>query len=55
MLHKTRKIAFLIAEGVEDREYYVASMHPQEEGAEVLTASLDMKSAGASPRLTWEC
>ena len=38
-----KKIAFLVAEGVEDLEYYVVAMRLQEEGAEVLTAALDLK------------
>lgn len=39
-----RKIAILLAEGVEDLEFYVPLMRLQEEGAEVLAAGLDMKS-----------
>jgi protease I len=39
-----KKIAIFVAEGVEDLEYYVPFMRLQEEGAEVLTAGLDMKS-----------
>lgn len=39
-----KKIAIFVAEGVEDLEYYVPLMRLQEEGAEVLTAGLDMKS-----------
>jgi protease I len=38
-----KKIAFLVAEGVEDLEYYVVAMRLQEEGGEVLTAGLDLK------------
>ena len=41
---KGKKIAVLIAEGVEDLEYYVPMMRLQEEGAEVVTAGLDLKS-----------
>jgi len=37
------KIATLVAEGVEDLEYYVPMMRLQEEGAEVLTAAMDLK------------
>jgi protease I len=37
-----KKIAILIAEGVEDLEYYVPLMRLQEEGAQVLTAGLDL-------------
>jgi len=36
-------IATLVAEGVEDLEYYVPLMRLQEEGATVLTASMDLK------------
>jgi protease I len=38
-----KRIAILVAEGVEDLEYYVPLMRLQEEGAEVLTAALDLK------------
>ena len=38
-----KKIATLVAEGVEDLEYYVPLMRLQEEGADVLTAALDLK------------
>jgi protease I len=38
-----KTIAILIAEGVEDLEYYVPLMRLQEEGANVLSASLDLK------------
>jgi protease I len=38
-----KKIAFLIAEGVEDYEYFAPMMRLQEEGAEVLSASTDLK------------
>jgi protease I len=38
-----RKIATLVAEGVEDLEYFVPLMRLQEEGAQVLTAALDLK------------
>lgn len=40
---KELKIAILIAEGVEDLEYYVPLMRLQEEGATVLSAGLDLK------------
>ena len=36
-------IATLVAEGVEDLEYYVPMIRLQEEGARVLTAGMDMK------------
>ncbi|MEI7849598.1 MAG: type 1 glutamine amidotransferase domain-containing protein [Chloroflexota bacterium] len=39
-----KKFATLVAEGVEDLEYYVPMMRLQEEGAEVLTAGLDLKA-----------
>jgi deglycase len=39
-----KKIATLVAEGVEDLEYFVPLMRLQEEGAQVLTAALDLKT-----------
>jgi protease I len=38
-----KKIAILVAEGVEDLEYYVPLMRLQEEEAHVLSAGLDLK------------
>lgn len=38
-----KRIAILVADGVEDLEYYVPCMRLQEEGALVLTAALDLK------------
>lgn len=38
-----RRVAIVVAEGVEDLEYYVPLMRLQEEGAEVLTAATDRK------------
>jgi protease I len=38
-----KKIATLVAEGVEDLEYYVPLMRLQEEGAEILSAGIDLK------------
>ena len=38
-----KTIATLVAEGVEDLEYYVPLMRLQEEGATVLTAGLELK------------
>jgi protease I len=38
-----KRIAILLAEGVEDLEFYVPLMRLQEEGAEVLAAALDLK------------
>jgi len=40
---QNKKIATLVAEGVEDLEYYVPLMRLQEEGAQVLTAAFDLK------------
>jgi len=37
-------IAMLVAEGVEDLEYFVPMMRLQEEGAQVLTAGMDLKT-----------
>jgi protease I len=41
---KGKKIAILLAEGVEDLEFWVPLMRLQEEGAEVFAAGIDMKS-----------
>jgi len=38
-----KKIAILVAEGVEDYEYIVPAMRLQEEGAQVLTAAIELK------------
>jgi protease I len=38
-----KKYAILVAEGVEDLEYYVPLMRLQEEGAQVLTAARELK------------
>jgi len=38
-----KHVAILLAEGVEDLEYYVPLMRLQEEGAEVISAGLDLK------------
>ncbi len=38
-----KKVATLVAQDVEDLEYYVPLMRLQEEGAQVLTAALDLK------------
>ena len=40
---KGKKIAIFVAEGVEDLEYYVPLMRLQEEGAQMLSAGLDLK------------
>ncbi|MBK8780470.1 MAG: type 1 glutamine amidotransferase [Anaerolineales bacterium] len=47
-----KKIAMLIAEGVEDYEYFVPMMRLQEEGAQVLSASLDLKPVKGKNGLT---
>lgn len=39
-----KRIAILLAEGVEDLEYYVPLMRLREEGAEMISAGLDMKT-----------
>lgn len=39
-----KRIAVLVAEGVEDLEYYVTLMRLQEEGAEVLGAAMELKT-----------
>jgi protease I len=38
-----KRIAILVAEGVEDLEFHVTAMRLQEEGAEVMAAGLDLK------------
>lgn len=38
-----KKIAILVAEGVEDLEFFVPVMRLQEEGAQVIAAGLDLK------------
>ncbi|ABU58483.1 type 1 glutamine amidotransferase domain-containing protein [Roseiflexus castenholzii] len=38
-----KRIAILLAEGVEDLEFYVPMMRLQEEGAEVVAAGLDLR------------
>lgn len=47
-----KKIAIFVAEGVEDLEYYVPLMRLQEEGADVLSAGLDLKSVHGKNGLT---
>lgn len=47
-----KKIAILVAEGVEDYEYFVPTMRLQEEGASVLTAALDLKPVKGKNGLT---
>lgn len=47
-----KKIATLVAEGVEDYEYFVPMMRLQEEGAEVLTAALELKPMKGKNGLT---
>ncbi len=41
---KGKNIAILVAEGVEDLEYYVPLMRLQEEGARIHSAGLDLKT-----------
>ncbi|MBE0669431.1 MAG: type 1 glutamine amidotransferase [Anaerolineales bacterium] len=47
-----KKIAMLVAEGVEDYEYFVPMMRLQEEGAQVLSAGFDLKSVKGKNGLT---
>ncbi|MBM4428675.1 MAG: type 1 glutamine amidotransferase [Chloroflexi bacterium] len=49
---KGKKIAMLVAEGVEDYEYFVPMMRLQEEGAQVLTAALELKPLKGKNGLT---
>ena len=49
---RNKKIAILIAEGVEDYEYIVPMMRLQEEGAQVLSAALDLKPIKGKNGLT---
>lgn len=39
-----KRIAILVAEGVEDLEYYVPLMRLQEEGAELISAGVDLRT-----------
>lgn len=41
---KGKRIAILLAEGVEDLEFFVPMMRLQEEGAEVIGAGIDLKT-----------
>ncbi len=43
MLLEGKKIAILLAEGVEDLEYYVPRMRLEEEGAHVVSAGIDLE------------
>ena len=43
MTLKGKKVAFLVAEGVEDLEFFAVAMRLQEEGMTVLTAAVDLK------------
>jgi protease I len=47
-----KTIAILVAEGVEDLEYYVPLMRLQEEGATVLTSALELKPIKGKNGLT---
>jgi protease I len=49
---KGKTIATLVAEGVEDLEYYVPLMRLQEEGATVVTAALDLSPLRGKNGLT---
>lgn len=49
---QNKKIAILVAEGVEDYEYFVPMMRLQEEGAQVLSAALDLKPVKGKNGLT---
>lgn len=49
---KNKTIAILVAEGVEDYEYFVPMMRLQEEGAKVLTAALETKPIKGKNGLT---
>ncbi|MBI3168068.1 MAG: type 1 glutamine amidotransferase [Chloroflexi bacterium] len=49
---KNKTIAILVAEGVEDYEYFVPMMRLQEEGAKVLTAALELKPIKGKNGLT---
>jgi protease I len=49
---KNKTIAMLVAEGVEDYEYFVPMMRLQEEGAKVLTAALELKPIKGKNGLT---
>jgi len=49
---QNKVIVTLVAEGVEDLEYYVPLMRLQEEGATVLTAGLDLKPVKGKNGLT---
>ena len=49
---KGKKIVMLVAEGVEDYEYFVPMMRLQEEGAQVLTAALELKPVKGKNGLT---
>ena len=50
---QNKKIAILVAEGVEDYEYFVPMMRLQEEGAQVLSAGLELKPAKGKNGLTF--
>jgi len=44
MTLKGKKVAFLVADGVEDLEFYAVAMRLQEEGMTVLTAAMDLNT-----------
>ena len=43
MTLKDKKVAFLVADGVEDLEFYAVAVRLQEEGMTVLAAAMDLK------------
>lgn len=43
MTLKGKKVAFLVADGVEDLEHWAVAMRLQEEGIDVLTAAMDLE------------
>jgi protease I len=49
---QNKKIAILVAEGVEDYEYFVPMMRLQEEGAQILSAGLDLNPVKGKNGLT---
>jgi protease I len=52
MTLKNETIALIVAPGVEDLEYFVPRMRLEEEGAEVLTAALELKAVRGKNGLT---
>jgi len=52
---RNKKIAILLAEGVEDLEFYVPYMRLQEEGVEVIAPELNSKQFMAKMDLLLPC